>query len=399
MSVLSSHRTATVLALMRSAATAQAIAEGLRDWPHLRLQVRVAETLEHAPEDLEAAPDVLLVELDPEDRAEVAALEHLLRRHHPQPPAVVASPPPSVEAMRALMRLGVVDVVTPPFPRQDLTAALDAAAAKLPPPPGGEGRRRHGRCISFLKSCGGAGATTVAVNAAEYLARRSRQADAVLLLDLDLQFGDAALQLDLAPQINALDLLSEPSRLDVEMLRSAVIGHRSGLDMIAAPPDVVPLDAVTPEAAEALVTLAADTYRTVLIDLPAVWTPWSREVLAASDAIVLVTPLTVPAVRHAVRQIQTLKDEGLEAIPVLPVAARENPGLLRRNPVVRDAEKALEREIRHVIPSRYPAVAAALNAGRTLNEAGAAAPVRRAIARLADALAPAAAKRTAKAES
>ncbi len=395
MTVLPPQRNITLLAVMRTPETGRAVSQALPARPGLRLALRVAPTAaEVATAVAEGGGDLLLAEIDPDDAADIDALREGLHGRQP-PPTIVACPPPGVEAMRALMRLGVADLVAPPFAAPDLAAAVDATLEKLPPLDGRDGQQRRGRCISVLKACGGAGATTLAVNLADHLARRGKGGDPALLVDLDVQFGSVALHLDLNPKLGVLDLLAEPSRLDIEMLRAGITTHPSGIQVLAAPTEVVPVDVVMPEAAEALITLATQSFETVLVDLPGVWTPWTRAVLAASDAVILVTSLTVPSVRHALRQIRTLGEEGLGHVPVVPVANREHRGFLRRNPLAAEAEKVLERKIVHLVPSDYAAVSAALNAGRTLHEAGAARPVRKAIARLADAVAPAPAARRA----
>ena len=59
-------------------------------------------------------------------------------------------------------------------------------------------------------------------------ARRLRAARACLI-DLDVQFGDAAFQLGLQPKLTFSDLVAAGKRLDGDLLRSVVAVHPSGL--------------------------------------------------------------------------------------------------------------------------------------------------------------------------
>ena len=91
--------------------------------------------------------------------------------------------------------------------------------------------------VSVIKSVGGVGATALltqlAIRAAENEAKFGRE---VCLIDLDVQFGDAAFQLGLQPQLTFFDLLEAGARLDGELLRATTTPHPSGLKVIAAPP-------------------------------------------------------------------------------------------------------------------------------------------------------------------
>ena len=84
----------------------------------------------------------------------------------------------------------------------------------------------------------------IATNLAVTLASTKER---TLLLDLDLQFGDAAIMLGLEPDKTIYDLVVAPGELDPEKLAGYTSKHPSGLDVLPAP--------IRPEDAE-LVTEA-----------------------------------------------------------------------------------------------------------------------------------------------
>src|SRR5207244_8109363 len=96
---------------------------------------------------------------------------------------------------------------------------------------GGHGRR--GRIVTVFSPKGGTGKTSVATNLAAALAKH--QGKRTLLLDLDLQFGDAAIMLGIEPEKTIYDLVVAPGELDSEKLADYTTRHQCGLDILPAP--------------------------------------------------------------------------------------------------------------------------------------------------------------------
>src|SRR5581483_7597949 len=90
-----------------------------------------------------------------------------------------------------------------------------------------------GRVLTVFSPKGGTGKTAVATNLACALAKR--EGKKTLLLDLDLQFGDAAIVLGLEPDKTIYDLVVAPGELDSEKLAGYTCAHPCGLDVLPAP--------------------------------------------------------------------------------------------------------------------------------------------------------------------
>jgi len=161
--------------------------------------------------------------------------------------------------------------------------------------------------------------------------------------------------------------LVEADRIDEELLRSVAMHHPSGLDLVAAPRDMMALEILTPEVTETILRLAQQRYEHVLVDLPEAWTPWTYKSLEISDLVILVTQLTVAGVRRARRQIDTMMANGLEAVPV-KVALNRYEKSRAQNVTLKEAETALGRSFDYLIPSDYKMVSEALDQGVALSK-------------------------------
>lgn len=303
------------------------------------------------PEDLAGAA-AAVVQVDPEQPASVQRFETLAAAT--KTPLVAAAYDPPLALVRALVRAGAHDVVPLPLDIADLETSLLPIREQI----ARQNRAAdaaNGKVVSIIKSVGGIGATALltqlGIRAAQNEAAHGRE---VCLLDLDLQFGNAAFQLGLLPSLTLADLFEAGSRLDGELLRAMTTVHPSGLRVIAAPPEMLPLDSVTSEQLIEIIEIAKREFGTVLLDLPANWTNWSLSLLAQSDMVLLVTEMSVTGLHRARRQLDLIREQDLSSLELRIVVNRFEKGLLK---MVRpaDVHKALGRDVAYTI-ANDPAV-------------------------------------------
>lgn len=316
-------------------------------------------------------PDVLngaaaaVVQVDQESDASMHRFQQLSKAS--VVPLIAAAYEPPLALVRSLVRAGAHDVIPLPLTSDELETALAPLRDEI-------SKRQNltdlgkGKLVCIIKSVGGVGATALlgqlAVRFSEAEAAHRREA---CLIDLDVQFGDVAFQLGLQPKLSLFDLFEAGSRLDGALLRATTTPHASGLKVIAAPFEVMPLDAVSNDHVLQIVEIATREFGTVFIDLPANWTNWSLSLVARSDLVLLITELTVAGLARAKRQLELLESQDLESIDVRVIVNRYEKSLAR-NIRPSDVKQALGREVGYNIANDFPLMRAAIDRGVPISE-------------------------------
>jgi pilus assembly protein CpaE len=359
-------QTLHVVAVMRSEASGLQLDRECTDMNGTRFEAHVGPLKDVNPEiEIFKTLDVLILDVNPKDADEIAIVDNIVNKYFPDVPVVGTAPDATIQDVRQLMRLGVVDFVPQPITKADLQAALSLAASKRKAAAAPTDRK--GKVISFLKGGGGAGATSLAAQAGCFLAAEyAKQEKQVCLIDLDIQRGISALYLDLDDRVGISDLIESPERLDSSLLHGATTKHDSGLHLVASPREVMPMEIMTPEFVAALIEVARETYEVILVDMPPVWNEGMYTALEQSDLILMVTQLSVPGIRQTRHQLDTLHMQGLLDVETQLVLNRYEKGW-NRAVQLKEAEKALGRRIDHCVPNDYKTMSEALNQGVSIS--------------------------------
>src|SRR5262249_42750031 len=155
-----------------------------------------------------------------------------IREHTRVPLLLIASGEASALLDDAL-GADISDVVLLPALAENVVFAIRKATRAPRKSATGGGARNDGRIITVFSPKGGTGKTVIATNLAAMLAKTEGRR--TLLLDLDLQFGDAAIMLGIEPEKTIFDFVNAPGELDPDKLAGYTTKHKSGLDILPAP--------------------------------------------------------------------------------------------------------------------------------------------------------------------
>ena len=330
-------------------------------------------TLNVSPVDVNAPIDpsslngaaAAIVEVAADDPKSVSRFQALAARS--RVPLIAAAYNPPLALVRALVRAGAHDVIPLPLDADDLETSLAPIRDRLLEQPNA-GSPITGKVVSVIKGVGGVGATSLlgqlGIRSALKAAASGRD---VCLIDLDVQFGDAAFQLGLEPTLSLVELLEAGSRLDGELLRATALKHQSGLNVIGSPPSMMPLEALSSDQVLDIVELAAREFGLVYVDLPSNWTNWSLSLLARSDLVLLITEISVASLHRARRQIELIRSQDLTDLQIRVVANRYDKSAARTIKPS-DIRQALGREVSYTIANEPQVMRPAIDRGVPIDE-------------------------------
>lgn len=269
-----------------------------------------------------------------------------------------------VALYRGLIRLGFVDYLVKPVSSDMLKAAFAAASAGTSRASAGPAVPEGGRVVLVVGARGGAGASMVATNAAWIMAEELDRRSA--LLDLDLQFGTSSLALNLAPSRGLAEALLNPDRIDQLFVASAMMQEGRNLSILSAEEALDRAADWNPAAVEALVGELRRSYDWIWIDLPRNLAPSHASLVSQTSHILLVTDLSLAAMRDTLRLLSFFRDTA-PAAKILLIANRaggKSPSAVSRT----EFEKAIDAKIDIMLPDEPQLMAKAATVGRALPE-------------------------------
>jgi pilus assembly protein CpaE len=299
----------------------------------------------------------LNVVLHATDAHTLPADELAVIREHTRAPIVILASGEATQLLEQALDADVADVLLLPQLTDNVIFAVRKAAHAGRRLAGPVSASTHGRIVTVFSPKGGTGKTVIATNLSCALAKDETKR--TLLLDLDLQFGDAAIMLGLQPEKTIYDLVSAPGELDPEKLAGYTTRHPSGLDILPAPLRPEDAELVTEAKIGRLLEVARTSYDVIIVDTSPFFHGPMLATLDQTDELLLVCSLDVPTIKNVRLSLQTLE---LLSFPMKKVHVVLNRANTKVGMKESEVETALERKVRYQIPSDR-AVPLAVNRG------------------------------------
>ena len=265
-----------------------------------------------------------------------------IREHTRAPIILVAAGGEAAAMLEEAIELDVADVLL--LPQLTHTAVFAIRKAS-------HARRQlqtaahRGRVITVFSPKGGTGKTVISTNVAAQLAKN--EGKRTLLLDLDLQFGDAAIMLGLEPQKTIYDLVVAPGELDSEKLAGYVTKHQCGLDVLAAPLRPEDAELVVESKVTALIEVAKTSYDAIVVDTSPFFHGPMLATLDRTDQLIVLCGLDVPTLKNVRLALQTLE---LLSFPGSRIEYVMNRASANVGLKTREVEDGLKVKVGHELP-------------------------------------------------
>lgn len=332
-------------------------------------------------------PDVILMDINMPVMGGIEATE-MISVEVPTSTVIIISVQGEQEYLREAMAAGARDYLVKPFSADDLINTIRKTyemelkrRERFAPAP--IAQRKMGRVVAVFSTKGGVGKTTIATNLATELASRGKTS--VVLVDLDLQFGDVAIMLDSIPIRTIADIAKE-EEIDSELVEACLLTHRSGVMLLASPLRPEQAEVVTAKHVEAILTLLAEAHDFVIVDMPQGLTDIALAALDAADRILLVTTLELPAIKNAKLCLEAMESLGYEEGKVKVVLNRSSREI---GLGIDEVEKILRRPVDVHIPSDGRVVVPSVNRGVPFVTSNPSAKISQTIRELAHLITPA----------
>ena len=269
------------------------------------------------------------------------------------------------ETMRQALFSGAKDVLICPFtPSKLVDSIYRSYQAERKKQTMQQGRvmphkkKNRGRLITVFGTKGGIGKTFAATNLAVALAQRD--SSRVALVDLDLDFGNAALALNIIPKFTISDVVNEMANLDQDLLESYLIAHKSGVMLLAANAQPQMTEFVNAEHVSLILRLLQNSFDYVIVDMPARFYEPVDPALQEADMLLMVATPEVVTLRNIKSCLNTL---AMLKFPAVKIKLLLNKVDGRDDIKPRDVEATLNTKIFAALPADYRQVGSSMNQG------------------------------------
>lgn len=353
---------------------------------------RAAEALSHSVVNVDAGkgklfdaaekeqPDLILIDGAECETGMLAEIEAITTAH-PGIAVILVCPNNTPEFLLGAMRAGVREVLP-------ATTAVEAAIQRVAVKRKGGQKKGIGKILAFVSCKGGSGSTFLATNLGYQLANDNN----VLLIDLNLQFGDAlSFVHDGTPASTLASVARDIRRLDASFLAASAVRIAPNYSILAAPDDPSQSGEITPEHIEEILALAVTQYDFILLDIGRNLDPVTIQALDRAYRIFPVLQAGLPALRNA-RKL-------LAAFNALGYAPDKAEVILNRHEKsgdigTEDVRRLLGGIRVHTVANSYKEVSSAINHGNPLVETARSNAVTRHLAALTQLLSPKAEENT-----
>ncbi|MFN5447511.1 MAG: CpaE family protein [bacterium] len=299
------------------------------------------------------SPDVVVIDANGYGDKSLEIIASMTQKY-PKEFFMLLSSDRSSEMLIEAMRLGVREVVALPIVLPDLQAALQRITEKI-----STTDKNEGKLLSFLSCKGGSGTTFIAANLAYALSALGRKR--VLLIDLNQQFGDAALYVsDLKASLALSDVCNSVDRMDLNLLESSVLHVTPNFNILASSDQVENSADIHVDQFSSLLQFVRQHYDFTIMDLGRQINPINVRALDVSDFIYPIFQQSLPFLRNGRRLFEIFSALGYRQEKIQIVINRfESSASLD----AAEYERVLGQRVTHRIPNNHEIVNESINQG------------------------------------
>ena len=276
-------------------------------------------------------PDIIIMDVNMPVMDGIQATEQLAHEL-PTSPVIIMSVQGERDYLRRAMQAGAREFLVKPFSHDEMVAAIRRvyqmeqrkgtylARQEIHPVDAIVARAIEGEVVLVFSGKGGVGASLVAVNLAASLANETNER--VALVDLDLQFGDIGVMLNIDHPRTMTDLVEVGETLDAELVNDVLAQGAGGIRVLLAPLSPELADLVTTTHIHAIISELKKQFDYVVVDMASHLAEFNLELIEQAKRILVVTSLTIPAIKDAKLTLKVLDSLNVDPEKILLIANR-----------------------------------------------------------------------------
>ena len=342
----------TVILLGRNKETLIELKNALASSP----QVQILSTCENGQQMLadisRLRPSAVVIELDATDVEKDQQLIKSLTVSNPGTAIITSARDASPQMILASMRSGAREFLQIPITKEELQTVLDRTAEFCA---ANSEVQKLGKVIAVFSGKGGTGVSFFATNLAAAMNLST------LLVDLNLQAGDAASFLGIEARYSLVDFVNNRARLDDSLIPSLVAKFSNNLSLLAAPPEAHEAEEIRPDDVREILHVLSQRYERIILDLPHTFDPITIAALDRADDIFLLLNLDIPGIRSTKRALTVFDRLDYPRRKIHVVANRWSKSI---DVELKKVQTHLGEQFVGFVPNDYPKVMDSINLGQ-----------------------------------
>lgn len=345
----------TFIIMGRNPASSQEIKEALQASANARVLAECDGHDKMLAEVIRLRPSAVILVLDTDNPDKEFPFIRKLVAINPGTAIIAAATNASPALILGSMRAGANEFLQIPVIPDEFQTVLKRVAELSTEDQSSSGK--SARVVAVFSGKGGAGVSFLGTNLAAAVGAPT------VLVDLNLQAGDAASFLGLTPKYSLADLARNRSRLDDSLITSMLTPHSAQLSLVAAPDEAHEAEEIRPEDIPEILHLLGKKFECVVLDLPHTFDPITIAALDLADDILLTLTLDIPGIRSTKRALKVFDRLGYPRQKVSVIVNRWSKSI---DVELHKVEGHLGEQLIGFVPNDYRKVMESINLGRPL---------------------------------
>lgn len=214
------------------------------------------------------------------------------------------------------------------------------------------------KILSFFSAKGGVGKSLLALNTA--LLINEKLGKKVLLVDLDLQFGDIALMMNKQNELTIKEMFDDSPIGSYDDIEPFLYKYKESCHMLFAPKDPESAEYISKDQVKTVLELVKTHYDVIVIDTGVNYNEITLNALDISDRVIIVTNLEVTGLKNTKMSLKVMQSLNYDAnkVKLLVNMTYDKFGVTKTN-----VQKTFSYDILAYLPEDIKLVRNSINTG------------------------------------